>query len=466
MKIGAVVLLAALATLALPRFASAADETALFRVFLRDGTALVSYGEVTLAGDRVVFSMPLTAPDRDDTKVPPLHLMNLPVARVDWARTTAYADAARRAHYLQYRAAIDYIALSNEITRAIEQVMETKDPAARLGIAEAARKRLAEWPKSHYDFKADEVAQMVAFLDGAIADLRTAAGKPQFSMSLVAGSAAPDTYVQLLPRPTLKEAIELTLAAARTVDLPDERLLLLSGAAASLMSNSTALPADWVEGALASTTAAIVREEEIDRGYRALDARILKTADERARNADVAGIERLVTEVQTADRALGEARPDMVNGMLFALEERLNAARTLSLARDHWATRLPMLRKYRREIGVTLDRIRAIQPWLEDVKRLASSPASRLRGIQRTAERISSETEKVKPPDELQAAHAMLASSAALAQSAATLRTNAVADANMDLARDASSAAAGALMLAAKALDQIEVMLRPPQLPR
>ena len=109
----------------------------------------------------------------------------------------------------------------------------------------------------------------------------------------------------LLPRPTLKEAIELTLAASRTVDLPAERLTLLTGAAATLSGNAAELPPDWVVGTLASTTAAIATEEEIDRGYQALDARTLKAADERARNADVAGIERLVQDFHAADRMLG-----------------------------------------------------------------------------------------------------------------------------------------------------------------
>ena len=125
-----------------------------------------------------------------------------------------------------------------------------------------------------------------------------------------------------------------------------------------------------------------------------------------------------------------------------------------------------MLRKYRRDIAVTLDRFSSMRPWLEDVKRLASSPPSKLRGIQRTAARISTDTETVQAPEELRSAHAMLASAAALAQSAATLRTKAVADANIDLARDASSAAAGALMLIARAFSEIEVTLRLPQLPR
>ena len=41
-----------------PAAARAADDATLLRVFLNDGTSLVSYGELARVGDRVVFSMP------------------------------------------------------------------------------------------------------------------------------------------------------------------------------------------------------------------------------------------------------------------------------------------------------------------------------------------------------------------------------------------------------------------------
>ena len=39
-------------------FPAYADTATLFRVFLNNGTAVVSYGEYARVGDRVVFSMP------------------------------------------------------------------------------------------------------------------------------------------------------------------------------------------------------------------------------------------------------------------------------------------------------------------------------------------------------------------------------------------------------------------------
>ena len=40
-----------------------AESVTLFRVFLNDGTAVVSYGEYARVGDRLVFSMPIGAVD-------------------------------------------------------------------------------------------------------------------------------------------------------------------------------------------------------------------------------------------------------------------------------------------------------------------------------------------------------------------------------------------------------------------
>ena len=86
--------------------AAAADDVTLLRVFLTDGTALVSYGEPARVDDRVVFSMPTAAPPN-----PPLHLVNLAASRVDWERTNRYAEAARAAQYINTQAASDYAAL-------------------------------------------------------------------------------------------------------------------------------------------------------------------------------------------------------------------------------------------------------------------------------------------------------------------------------------------------------------------
>src|SRR2546423_13924153 len=109
--------------------AYAADDATLFRLFLKDGGTLVSYGEVARVGDRVVFSMPTGA-----GTPPPLHLTNIPADRIDWTRTERYAMSARSARYLETQAENDYTDLSNQITQTLNEVGQTNDQAKRLAL--------------------------------------------------------------------------------------------------------------------------------------------------------------------------------------------------------------------------------------------------------------------------------------------------------------------------------------------
>src|ERR1051325_3130726 len=102
------------------------DDATLLRVFLTDGSSLVSYGEPARVGDRIVFSMPTAA-----TPAPPLPLVNLAASRVDWERTNRYSEAARAAHYFNTQAEFDYSELSGRITAALDQLTQTGDVARR-----------------------------------------------------------------------------------------------------------------------------------------------------------------------------------------------------------------------------------------------------------------------------------------------------------------------------------------------
>ena len=81
--------------------AAAAQDSAvtLYRVFLRDGSTVVSYGEYARVGDRLVVSLPLGG----SGDAPDLQLLSLPSDAVDWEKTEAYADSARAARYAQTR---------------------------------------------------------------------------------------------------------------------------------------------------------------------------------------------------------------------------------------------------------------------------------------------------------------------------------------------------------------------------
>jgi len=446
------------AALLVPIRGRAADDVTLLRVFLTDGTSLVSYGEPARAGDRVVFSMPTAT-----TPNPPLHLVNLPLARVDWERTSRYAANARATRYVQTQADADYAQLSNDVAATLSEVARTPNAAARLAIVERARKTLAEWPESHFNFRRAEVQQMLTMLDEAIADLQAATGRARFTLTLSAFVEPPGPVEPLLPPPTPREAIEQVLAAARITDSAAERTSLLSTAVAAIDREKGSLPADWAASTRAETQAAVRTELQYDRAYRLLTAQTMAGATWRARAADVRGLERLLRAIPLRDAALGGRRPDAVNALVAAVESKLDAARRLRLARDRFELRKPALAEYGLAIGRPLALLYQMGPSLESVKALSGTSPAALFAMQRSAARILDLATSIAPPDELAAAHALFISATQLAANAAQIRREATLAGDMARAWDASSAAAGALMLGAKARADIQTLLRPPQ---
>src|SRR6185295_4637843 len=117
----------------------------------------------------------------------------------DWERTTRYADAARAARYADTQAESDYIAINNAIASALNEVAFIPDLTRRLAVVENARKALAEWPQSHFNYRGAEIRQMVSMLAESIADLRASAGGTRFELTLVATGEAPAAPESLLP---------------------------------------------------------------------------------------------------------------------------------------------------------------------------------------------------------------------------------------------------------------------------
>jgi hypothetical protein len=437
----------------------AADDATLLRVFLKDGSSLVSYGEPARVNDRVIFSMP-TAPAPN----PPLHLVNLPLDRIDWQRTERYAAAARATHYLQTQAEIDYAALSTNIAGTLNDVAAATDPAERLAIVERARKALSDWPQNHYNYRQADVRQMVAMLDEAIADLRAAAGARRFDLALTAYVDPPTISEPLLPSPTLKESIEQGLLAAKIVDNAAERTSLLATVMAGIDRGRPVLPDEWATATRLEAEMAMRAEQRVDQSYRSLTKTLLAQANRRARLADVRGLERLLRSIPRRDSVLGGRRPEAVSALVAAVAEKLDAARRLQLARDRWAMRAPALHHYQGDIAAPLTLIAQLGPALENIKALSGSTPAALRFVERTAATILKLAGQIVPPEELVGVHALLVSAAQLSANAAQIRREAALAGDLTRAWNASSAAAGALMLAGRARSDMQAVVRPPQL--
>jgi hypothetical protein len=441
--------------------AAAADDATMFRLFLKDGRSLVSYGEFARVGERVVFSMKID-PDADSS----LRLVDIPADQVDWDRTDRYAVSARAGRYLESRAEIDYTQLSNQITQALNQVGETTDPARRLALVEAARKTLSDWPANHYNYRENDVRQLLTLLDQAIADLKLASGtSSRFSLNLVGFSTPPPPVEPLLPGPTPQEAVEQTVLAAHLAPSSSERVSLLKVAASEISRTTADVPSDWAASTAAAVNREIATEARIDRSYQSLTKRMMSLASFRARNADVLGVERVLARIGLRDEMLGQARPEVISGLVTAVEDKLDSARRLRLARDRWLLREPTLATYREAISRPLDIFVTLRPALEDIKSLSGSSPEALARLDRLIAWILERSTAITPPEELAAAHALFISAVHLADNAAVIRREATLASSIERAWDASSAAAGALMLGAQARTDIRTLLRPPQAP-
>jgi hypothetical protein len=142
----------------------------------------------------------------------------------------------------------------------------------------------------------------------------------------------------------------------------------------------------------------------------------------------------------------------------------LDAARRLRLARDRWALRAPVLQAYQVAVRPAIDLFARLKPALEDIKSLSGTSPDGFIAMNGTIFSIVGRLSTVAPPDEFRAAHALLVSAVQMAENAARLRREAIVAGDIARAWNASSAAAGALMLGAQARTDIQALLRPPDL--
>ncbi|MBI1872311.1 MAG: hypothetical protein HYS05_00305 [Acidobacteria bacterium] len=438
-----------------------ADEAqaTILRVFLTDGTAVASFGEYARIGDRIVFSMLLGA-----GSPPRLQLVNLPASAIDWASTSRYADAARYAHYLATRSDADYASLTNEVAKALNQIALASDTHAKLDVAMRVRRLLAAWPAEHFGYRAGNIQEMAMLLEEAISELRASTGERQFALNLVA-TAEPPSTVMLLPSPTASETIEQGLAVAKTTDIIAERVSLLQTVATLVDEAAATLPGAWVTWARESVRQALEIEASIERQYGQLVRRLLGLANGRAARADVRGIESVVRAARRADARLGGKRPDQMAALMVELDQRLDAARRLRLARDQWTLNIDQYRAYRRDALPLFEQLDRTRADLEQIRSLAGPDVETLESLLRRLQASLARAGGIRVPIDLQGLHATLVSALHLGANAARLRQAAARSASLPQAWDASAAAAGSLMLSGRARSELDRLMRPPELP-
>jgi len=440
-----------------------AGEAALYRVFLNDGSTLLSYGEFARVADRVVVSVPLGGVAGGSS--PALHLLSIPADTVDWEKTDAYADSVRATHYAETRGPDDLALLGEAVSRALNDITHTPDAARKIAMAGEARQNVMRWAAEHYAYRADRVAEMASLFDQVVAETRSQGGAVNVDLSLVANMAAPPS-VPLLPAPSFDEHIDQALRAASLSPEATERVSLLR-AIERVLTDAGAGTAGAMSPLYLRVRSALAVEERANRAYEGLTRDMVRTAERYARSADVTGVERVIRRTLAEDDRLGQRRPQEVAALLATLDGKLDAARRLRLARDNWALRAESLRAYRAAIESPLALLQISRDSLDQIKRLAGPSHARL---ERLATRMVEATRLIAPlaaPAEGAGVHAMLKSAVQFAVRAGESRLRAVASGEMLPAYEASSAAAGALMFLERVTEELKALTTLPlQAPR
>lgn len=440
--------------------ASAAGDATLFRIFLRDGSNVVSYGEFARVGDDVVFSMPVGGPVDE----PRLHVVSLPTSAIDWSLTDRYAASARYQQYAQTRGEDDFQLLSSDIARVLNEIALSNDKLAALNSAQLARRTLADWPAAHYGYRERDVREVVSLLDEAISDLRASAGLNDFAVSLVAAPAEAGVTPPLLGTPTVRDQIDQTFRVAALTGRVTDRVALLHEALALLNEAGSSIPKDESQRLRHIAENQIRTESFLDKRYATLSRRLVESATSAAGEARIGDVERILNQVSKEDAKLGGRRPDVIQALNASIQIQLENARHLRLLRDQWIGRRASFREYQRAVGADLLQLVKIQPALEAIRRLDGPVPSTLVRLRRRLNGGADRLGHLTVPDHLRATHELLVGAWRFAETAVDTRYDAVSSGNVSIAWQASSSAAASLLMVDRVQRDIRALLDPPRL--
>ena len=450
-------LIALLVWLAAANRAHAADDATLFRVFLTDGSSIVTYGEFARVADQVVLSVPIGGTVQN----PRLQAVTLAASRVDWEKTDRDAASTRYQRYVATRAEADFQQLTDEVAAVLSSIAQSTDRASALASAERARRLLLDWPRSHFGYRQQDVQEIVRVLDSAIARLQGAAPPPSFQIALVSSPAM--TLEPLASMPAAREQLgQLLRIASGTTDV-SERVALLQSAL-TMIATPGVVSAAEAANLRRSVESQLQREASVDQRYLRLSKDLLARASRSAADADIRNVERVMERIQKEDSRLGYQRPELVQSLTASVQMQLDNARRLRLLRDQWKSRQAIFREYQRAVGMDLVQLVKARPALESIKKLDGPEPARLDSLNSILRGGSMRLDRLLVPDYLRGTHELVKGAWRFAETAAASRLKAVASADIGTAWEASSAAAGALMMLSLAQKELRALTEPPKL--
>ena len=421
--------------------------------------SIVSYGEFARVADRVVLSIPLG----DPAESPALQLISIPEVSVDWERTDRYSDAVRAKRYGETRGENDFAMLSARVTEALNQIALTSDPARRLAMAVEARGNLARWPYRELRLPGRRCraarrharrGDFGAAGRGRAVELRRQPGRQRDGVA-PGGTAACARF----PRNDgaggrggrrHAGADRAHLACS----MPSRRRCRNRHAQEDGRRRFTCAHRRISPASCASTSRTAI--------FRRRRSRLATT---RAARGDVPGVQALVQSGAESRRSTG---PPPAAGDVRA------AAASLDLRLDEARRAASRPRRVDRATGFVQgvpgrDRIGDRGTACIDVHsskafvQLAGPEPRLLPRLEQRLVMARQQLAAITPPPELQPVHALFTSAFQMAtRAAATARRNAVSSGNMTLAWEASSAAAGALLLFQNASEELDRLTTPP----
>ena len=433
----------------------AAADAILFRVFLRDGSSVVSYGEMARVNDQIIFSMPVGG----TADAPRLHAVTLASELVDWTRTERHAASARYLNYVGTRAATDYDRLITEVAVVLNRIAQATDRAAALALAEDARRTLADWPRTHFGYRQDEVRDIVTHLDQAISRLR---GSGTIELSLFSAVGAISVEEPVLMPELAEQIVQLGRVLRVTSAARDRIALLQAGLMLLLESRPGTIPG--LDPLRRSLDRQLRDELAIDERYAGLSRQLVERAARAAADAKIADVERVIDAIAREDARLGHRRPEVMMAVRNAVQARLAEARRLRLLRDQWEVRREVYRTYQRLVGTPIVQLVKAQAALDDIRRLDGPSPKQLATLRSRLSGGAERMQRVRVPEDLRGTHDLVVAAWRFAETAARVRLDAVSSGSLTTAWEASSAAAGALMLLSRAQQQLREFLEPPKL--
>jgi hypothetical protein len=195
-----------------------------------------------------------------------------------------------------------------------------------------------------------------------------------------------------------------------------------------------------------------------------MSARLLGVAQRAAARAQVYEVQRVIEDVSEEDARLGGRRPETTRALRAELSATLDAARDLRLRRDQWTLRRGIYRTYVESISTIVAQLVKAQSSLASIRALAGPSPLRLQSLQRSLTGGGDRLRQIVAPEQLRAAHDQLLAAWQFAMSATDARLKAVESGDLQVAWQASSAAAGSILLLNRAQDEIRQALAPPSL--